>query len=465
MTRRIAILNFVLGLATVWRLLHSFSATILTSSYLPWSATAFLPIQKRGRQSKILPAASILSRKLSSSLNAAQFPVIVVGKIIVDEYGPPDSASPPSTLTVGGGGPQAAMGAALALAAVKYQQEGKQLLSSSVPPPQPVILVGAVGGLDFGPDEEQELQTTLHGALQEPPLLIQGNDCITPRIRLWHEGDNQILKWYAVNDSFGDERGAGRLWKLVPSKADLQDTIEKCIEAVSQKPILHIICEGGISAPGKNGDSVPLLDPTLRRSISCLGVEPILFPQDDTGHVSHDDAMHCIGLLQKILVGENDHRQASSPTIPLIVSPDKAAYQTMQESGCLPLTATTSSNSNIYVDSWAVREGPQGSTIINNEVAALSFPAATLLELVNPTGAGNAYSSAYTTLRGCGYDITTSASTATGVGAVFCEYNHCPPYTYAVVQRILEAQTEVLAKLPEGVGKEESRLKKSLGPF
>ena len=41
--------------------------------------------------------------------------VIVIGKIIVDEYGAPDLQNP--TISIGGGGPQAAWGAAAALAA------------------------------------------------------------------------------------------------------------------------------------------------------------------------------------------------------------------------------------------------------------------------------------------------------------------------------------------------------------
>jgi hypothetical protein len=379
-------------------------------------------------------------------------PVIVVGKIIVDEYGPPDATSP-TTMTVGGGGPQAAMGAALALAALQYLNqehlERLPLSDSSPPPPQPVMLLGAVGDLDFGDKEEQQLQETFQGALQQPPVLVRGKECVTPRIRLWHEGDDQILKWYAIENSFGDERGAGKLWKTVPSVKDYQQVIEQCTLLTTTKPILHVICEGGVAAPGKNGDSAPLLDPNVRQSISCLSVEPILFPQDGDGKVSQEDVANCMDLLQKILDGnkdDDDNKKWKNLTIPFIVSPDKAAYQAMEESKHLPLIAASSST--FCFDSWAIREGPKGSTIISASTeVSMSVPAAKLRELVNPTGAGNAYSAAYSALRGLGCDLETCASIATGVGAVFCEYNHCPPYTYPVIERILQARDEVLEQM------------------
>lgn len=409
------------------------------------------------------------SHKEEEDSSILRSPVVVVGKIIVDEYGAPpaadddedddddDTTSRSPTLIVGGGGPQAAMGAALALAALDYLERGSS--NKDVPPlplpPQPVLLVGAVGDLDFGVAEERQLLQTLQGALQFHPQLIRGQGCVTPRIRLWHEGEEQTLQWYAVDDSFGDERGAGKLWGMAPSTADLMGAIERSISKTSSsssfgnRPILHIICEGGVAAPGKNGDSAPLFDPILRRSISCLGIEPILFPQEEDGKVSQDDAIHCIELLQRILDATTTSEQNidAEVAVPLIVSPDNAAYQAMAESNRLPLVP--SGTSNYGVDSWAVREGPKGSTITpnNDSCNESSFPAATLLQLVNPTGAGNAYSAAYTTLRGCGCDTVSSASIATGVGAVFCEYKHCPPYTHAVVERILQARDEVLEKI------------------
>ena len=75
-----------------------------------WSRTC--SVSKESLQATNQPAAD-------TSVEFPRRAVIVVGKIIVDEYGPPDSREPPK-LTVGGGGPQAAMGAALALAALDH---------------------------------------------------------------------------------------------------------------------------------------------------------------------------------------------------------------------------------------------------------------------------------------------------------------------------------------------------------
>jgi hypothetical protein len=378
--------------------------------------------------------------------------VIIVGKIIVDEYGPPNHDAAHPNLTVGGGGPQAAMGAALALATLQYQGQKQDPIDITqlTPPPQPITLMAAVGELDFGHNgEEEALQEILGGVLKDPPLLLRGKGCITPRIRLWHEGTSQTLKWYAIDNSFGDERGAGRLWKTTPTTADYINLIEKCtVPTTRSKPILHVICEAGVEAPGRNGDSIPLLDQQIRQSIAFLGVEPILFPKED-GKVSPEDAIHCSRLLQDILEGSpptNSDTRCQCSQVSVVISPDKAAYQSMVHASCLPMTTPSSQFS---LDSIAVREGPDGSTIITTVASSdaldspLHIPAASLRSLKNPTGAGNAYSAAYTTLRGSGCDTITSSCIATGIGAVFCEYDHCPPYTYEVLDRIILASEEV----------------------
>ena len=502
--------------------------------------------------------------------------VIVVGKIIIDEYGNPDEEDNivvvvdddvggdgdddenendedddessnshfiytctssknygGKNITIGGGGPQAALGAALALATLQYQRRQEkdhmigtgddrhmdqyqdvelhnQTLSSPPPPPpppsrppkQPVTLLAAVGELDFGDDEIDALMNDLGGVFEGNDscpsatpgvVLLKGQGCVTPKIRLWHEGPDQVLKWYAVDDSFG-ESGAGKLWKTVPSTDDYTGLILNCTTsssslssqskvssstsststeeqsatARSMKPILHVICEAGPTAPGDNCDSLPLVNEYIRQSISCLGIEPILFPDDD-GHVSTNDAVHCSNLLQSILNGQgmsagehNDSFPVPVP-VPVIISPDKATFDAMAKNRCIPSTSSASSLSTFFLDSIVVREGPNGSTFnLPAEIfekdgpdstgTGMSFtsthiPAATLRSLVNPTGAGNAYSAAFTTLRGSGCDEITSACIATGVGAVFCEYDHCPPYTYAVVERIHTASEEVLKQI------------------
>ncbi len=70
-------------------------------------------------------------------------PVVVVGKIIIDEYGAPDQGqddgSPMASrnVNVGGGGPQAAFGAAAALAILSHDDQDP-------PSPQPITLIGPV---------------------------------------------------------------------------------------------------------------------------------------------------------------------------------------------------------------------------------------------------------------------------------------------------------------------------------
>lgn len=364
----------------------------------------------------------------STAMRASPQPhVIIVGKIIVDEYGNPDEESSPA-VTVGGGGPQAAMGAALALAANSYLKDGGR--SASQPPPQPVTMVGPVGD-DFSTSEDEALLSILGPALQTSPRYFRGKGLVTPRIRLWHD-EQQVLQWYALNDSFG-ESGAAGLWGSHPTVDDYMGIIED----YPDKPILQVIVEGGAEAPGGNGDSKPLLDSSIRSAISFLGVEPILFPNDE-GRVSEKDASHCSKLLQAILDATPRENPAS-----VVISPDMAAYQGIKD---------VSQPSSFALDSWPVRDGPKGSHIHQQSPAsAIHIPAATLKELVNPTGAGNAYSAAFTSLRGSGCDAIGSASIATGVGAVFCEYAHCPPYDWDTIERVVKASEEAKAQVSKEV--------------
>jgi len=167
-----------------------------------------------------------------------------------------------------------------------------------------------------------------------------------------------------------------------------------------------------------------LLDKNLRSKISFLGVEPVIFSNEDTGCVSEKDAVHCAKLLQDIL-------KATPQSQKVVISPDMAAYQAM--------IADTSMVKSPNLDSWAVRNGPQGSRLVLSpfdSAEMIQVPAATLTELINPTGAGNAYAAAYTTLRGSGCGCIESACLATAIGAIFCEYPHCPPYDWQTIERV-----------------------------
>ena len=398
--------------------------------------------------------------------------IVVVGKIIVDEYGNPNatttrsislSSSSSSSITVGGGGPQAAIGAALALAARDYMnrednEEKENLLLSEPPPKQPVYLMAPVGDLDFGSTEEAALLEILEPAVCHPPILLRGKDLVTPRIRLWHEtspnNQEQVLRWYALNDSFGDQ-GAGGLWGSVPSEKDymnLLDTIVASSNDTAIKPILHVISEGGTQAPGGNGDSRALLATDLRSRISFLGVEPILFANETTRIVSAQDAEHCARLLRRILEATTTDSATTraEPSAAVVVSPDMPAYQAMIETNAGGDLVSKSQ----FLDSMVVRNGPKGSIIVQSiapgiESAAgtIKVPVATLTELVNPTGAGNSYAAAYTALRGSGCNALESACLATAVGAVFCEHSHCPPYSWKVIQRVVQASQEVRERI------------------
>ena len=377
--------------------------------------------------------------------NHKNFVMLVVGKIIVDEYGPPEELQP--NITVGGGGPQAAMGAALGLAARGLLLEKKQHDKNLPPPKQPILFCGPVGDLDFSSPEEDALCDMLLPALQFPPRFLRGKDWITPRIRLWHDSD-QILQWYALQDSFGDQ-GAGGLWAHVPSTQDYLEMVDQLLlsNMDRQKPrmILHMIAEGGAEAPGDNGDARPLWDSQLREKLDFVGVEPILFPNEE-GHVSEKDARYCSKILQQILDATTTEEGGEGKSLQqqpsVVFSPDMAAYQGMAQADCLPQSDV--------LDSWAIRDGPKGSHLLvgqgettTESTRTTIIPAATLRQLVNPTGAGNAYSAAYTALRGSGCDALLASCLATGVGAVFCEYAHCPPYTWDVIERVAQASQEV----------------------
>ena len=401
-----------------------------------------------------------------------QPPIVVVGKIIVDEYGDPSIRDKPQSVTVGGGAPQAAMGAALALAArdlllyANASKKRQQSDTTSLPPPQPVILMAPVGDLDFTPAEEASLREALQNALQDPPKLIRGSKLKTPRIRLWHDQE-QVLQWYALNDSFGPQ-GAGGLWGKYPSISDYQQLLTSTATSSSNMspPILHIVIEGGAEAPGGNGDTDPLLMPSIREAISYLGVEPVTFP-NELGVVSKKDATHCANLLQRIFDATPTSSPSNHPSV--VVSPDMPLHLSMLRYNCLPKDGHTKSVA-AFDNAWAVRDGPRGSILVKyhyNPQESLGgndplvcpteemwIPPASLRELVNPTGAGNAYAAAYTALRGSNHDDddddvdpVTSACIANSVGAIFCQYNHCPPYTWDVIERIVETSQELQAQV------------------
>ena len=340
-------------------------------------------------------------------------PVVVIGKIIIDEYGSPEQdRSEADGVSVGGGGPQAAFGAAAALATLSDEKHDP--LSS-----QPVTLIGPVGQDDWTEREESALRATLGGAIRNIHLLPR-KSLRTPRIQIWHDSD-QNVQWRPLNDSFGP-LGAQSLWR-VPRANDFLDAV---VDA-SGRVTCHVIIEGGFKSPGDGEDSTFLLDSRVQECIQYLGIEPVVFASDETGKLEETDVASCIRRLERI------------PSLDF-VSPDDLLFQQM---GILE------------GKEMGIRNGPRGSVIIQNDGTSFRVPAATLATNdgvpINPTGAGNAYAAAFTACRGAGASSFDSACIATAVGVVFCEYEHMPPWTASVLERIREAASEVGNKITREV--------------
>lgn len=371
--------------------------------------------------------------------------VIVIGKIIIDEYGSPEDDSKP-TISIGGGGPQAAWGAAASLAArdllesdhLDDDESGADERQNPAPPSQPVTFLGPVGK-DWSPEDALELGKSIGPALDRSPIFIPSEDHITPRIRLWHD-DDQAIQWYAVNDSFGP-KGADGLWRNRPSADDIAVAIDDTIESSSGKKdavvVLHSIMEAGASAASDGMDCQFLRNPHLVRRIDYIGIEPIAFTNAKTGQVSVEDATSCKNFIESF----SSSLQALCPDNHLAVTLEDIGFlDPLPEGLCV-----------------AIREGPKGSTIIfqdkgeSNRQLRRQVPAATLLtpnkEPVNPTGAGNAYSAAYTALLGTGSLPLEAACLATAVGAVVCEYDQLPPWEWSVIERIRRGAEEVRQRI------------------
>ena len=334
--------------------------------------------------------------------------VIVVGKVIIDEYGKPGEG--PVVISIGGGGPQAAFGAALALAVLSNDD------TRDPPAKQPVTFVGPVG--DDWTDSDAVALETLLGAAIESIELIKGPGLRTPRIQLWHD-DDQCIQWRALYDSFGPS-GADSLWENRPSASDMISLM-----GYDESVTCHVIIEGGKKSPGNGGDAQFLHDDAVQKRLSFLGAEPVAFADDESGKVSQEDAKSVVFRLDGL-----------SPA-PGIISPDNELYEAVDSSFW--------NNHEV-----ATRKGPKGSVILQ-EGQSTAISAATLATPdgtpVNPTGAGNSYSGAITVLRSRGVPLEEAACIASAIGAVFCEYSHIPPWSADVVARVRQAADEVRRKL------------------
>ena len=372
-------------------------------------------------------------------------PVVIAGKVIIDEYGDPAESEAPA-LSIGGGGPQAAFGAACGMAVRDcFDADGNRKLefdNSEFPPCMPVAFLGAVGN-DWSDDDTEALRSLIGPALDPPPVLVQSDDHITPRIRLWHD-ESQNIQWYAVNDSFGPS-GADGLWRNRPSANDIlavldersDDIDDENAAAAAAAASLHMIVEAGEGAAGGGLDSEPLKNSQLLERISFVGVEPIAFINEAEGKVSATDAACCVRLMESL------------PCLD-VLCPDYDLDSSLQEIG--------HDRGAFHI---VARNGPKGSILYesgrghddnsNVGMTGKRVPAATLAtsdgQPVNPTGAGNAYSGALSALLGTGSDLLEAATIATGVGAAVCEFKNLPPWTWETLQRIRDASDEVREKL------------------
>ena len=376
----------------------------------------------------------------TNNFNSQNRRVIVVGKIIIDQYGDPSKRSKDDAMrfTVGGGGPQAAWGAAAALACRDYfflKDESSINIDSLLPPKQPVTFIAPIGLQNWTPQHAAALESVLLPALDIPPILIESENHITPTINIWHD-ENEIQKWHPVDGSF-DAMGADGLWRNRPSATDLLSVIQSYHSRSDRNEniILHSILESGSKPTGGGEDSLFLNNQDLVSKTDVLGIEPIVFPDDDTHKVSDEDGKRVNGLIlraKKSLVKDGERNKL------LVVTPDRACFDSAFANDTIEHCDTSME--------IIVRDGANGSFRKQQQI-----PSARLQTFnnqpINPTGAGNAYSAAYVACRGTGMEAIEAAVLATAVGAVVCEYEHLPEWSWDVLQRIAEAAKEVDAKL------------------
>jgi hypothetical protein len=397
--------------------------------------------------------------------NAHKPHVVIVGKIIIDEYqhAHPDSQvtnGTNTTVTIGGGGPQAAWGAAAALALLDdtvYTNETNLL------PRQPVTLMSLVGDVDWTSVEDAALHACI-GACIECVRLVRGPHLRTPRIALWHDV-NQTIQWRPLHESFGLQ-GADGLWRLGPTT---EQVIEECRENATR--VVHVIGEMGLQAPGGGLDTQCLVDTRWESQYPWIlrSIEPVVFPDTPEGTLSHTAAHAAVERIRNVLQ-------------PHLCSPDTLLQEALWN-------ATTRHGKQDTL--FAIRQGPRGSVVwesrsnignstngnvtttdsdtIHNDnydstsdlIVTTTIPAADLIQaLQTPTGAGNAYAGAWAAAYAYYQDnsnacnglspAVAAAMVASAIGAVVCEYDHLPTeWNGALWHRLRQAHASVVVKRNE----------------
>ena len=180
--------------------------------------------------------------------------------------------------------------------------------------------------------------------------------------------------------------------------------------------------EGGVHSAGSGQDIAFLKNDIVQNHIGILGIEPVVFMDEDTGVVSMDNATSCLQQLQGI-----------GPVLQC-VSPDIHMYKAVLSHQWNGLEV-------------GVRDGPQGSIFIDVNYHRSTIPAASLStsdgKPRNPTGAENANSAALMVCRGMGEEGIHATYIALAVGVLLREYNHNPPWISEVVSRLQTAINEV----------------------
>ena len=398
-----------------------------------------------------------------------------------------------ATTTIGGGGPQAAWGACASLAArdaFRRRKDGGLLSpspprrdcdddddnddeASTTPPRQDVTFLAPVGLENWTPSMTESLGFMLP-MLRTPPILVTSDDHVTPTIRIWHD-EYENFTWDPVDDSFG-MGGADGLWRVGPSARDILDAVDgsraRCDgDGEDDMIVLHAILEAGACSAGGGMDASPFFDAHLMRRVVVASVEPIAFPDvDDAGAVSHEDARAMYSLVDGIEASLTASSSYETKTNGggrrrklLIISPDRPCHDALVScragaghSRRPPLGDDERDDDDDdgaprrgrTPIEYAIRDGARGSVVSDGVSIPSASPLATPDGMpVDPTGAGNAYAGAYAACRGTGSTVEEAACLASAVGAVVCEYENLPPWTWGVLGRVVEAACEVREKM------------------
>jgi len=127
-----------------------------------------------------------------------------------------------------------------------------------------------------------------------------------------------------------------RVWKNCPNARDILDAINNnCHDHDDDgytNIILHAILEAGCNATGEGLDALPFLDSALVDRVLAAGIEPIVFPQEETGLVSDEDGSAVSSLIQRVEASFSASCKENGKKKLLVVSPDRPCYDSLVSS-------------------------------------------------------------------------------------------------------------------------------------